>query len=131
MAVFVWIAVEEKENQSLRVIEVVDETGLFFMESSDQYAFSSSATNLEEAKALVSEGERYGVLYLPKMELSAPQGIQFYGLENPSTSLIGYLEAALKRKIEDQRLYSKGIDPKVLKEIRTDVSVQSLTIGDA
>ena len=26
MAVFVWIAVEEKENQSLRVIEVVDET---------------------------------------------------------------------------------------------------------
>jgi ABC-type Zn uptake system ZnuABC Zn-binding protein ZnuA len=51
------------------------------------------------------------------MELSAPQGIQFYGLENPSTSLIGYLEGALKRKIEDQKLYAKGIDPKVLKEI--------------
>jgi ABC-2 type transport system permease protein len=63
MAVFVWIAVEEKENQSLRVIEVVDESGLFFMESSDQYAFSSSVTNLEEAKALVTKGERYGALY--------------------------------------------------------------------
>ena len=131
MAVFVWIAVEEKENQSLRVIEVVDETGLFFMESSDQYAFSSSVENLEEAKALVNTGERYGALYIPKMELSAPQGIQFYGLENPSTSLIGYLEGALKRKIEDQKLYAKGIDPKVLKEIRTEVSVQALTLGDA
>ena len=127
MAVFVWIAVEEKENQSLRVIEVVDETGLFFMESSEQYAFSSSGKSLEEAKALVTKEERYGVLYLPKMELSAPQGIQFYGLENPSTSLIGYLEGALKRKIEDQRLYAKGIDPIVLKEIRTDVKIQSLT----
>ena len=131
LAVFVWIAVEEKENQSLRVIEVVDETGLFFMESSEQYAFSSSSKTLEEAKALVLEGERYGALYLPKMELSSPQGIQFYGIENPSTALIGYLEAALKRKVEDLRLYAKGIDPVVLKEIRTQVKIQSLTLGEA
>ena len=131
MAIFVWIAVEEKENQSLRVIEVVDETGLFFMESSDQYAFSTSVKNLEEAKALVNKGERYGALFIPKMELSAPEGIQFYGLENPSTALIGYLEVSLKRKIEDQKLYAKGIDPKVLKEIRTEVTVQALTLGDA
>jgi ABC-2 type transport system permease protein len=131
MAIFVWIAVEEKENQSLRVIEVVDETGLFFMESSDQYAFSASAKNLEEAKALVNKGERYGALYIPKMELSAPEGIQFYGLENPSTALVGYLEVSLKRKIEDQKLYAKGIDPTVLKEIRTEVAVQALTLGDA
>jgi len=131
MAIFVWIAVEEKENQSLRVIEVMDETGLFFMESSDQYAFSASAKNLEEAKALVNKGERYGALYIPKMELSAPEGIQFYGLENPSTALVGYLEVSLKRKIEDQKLYAKGIDPKVLKEIRTEVTVQALTLGDA
>ena len=131
MAIFVWIAVEEKENQSLRVIEVVDETGLFFMESSDQYAFSASVKNLEEAKALVNKGERYGALYIPKMELSAPEGIQFYGLENPSTALVGYLEVSLKRKIEDQKLYAKGIDPKVLKEIRTEVTVQALTLGDA
>ncbi len=131
MAVFVWIAVEEKENQSLRVIELVDETGLFFMESSDQYAFSSSVKDLEKAKALVNTGERYGALYIPKMELSSPQGIQFYGLENPSTALIGYLGGALKRKIEDQKLYAKGIDPKVLKEIRTEVTVQALTLGDA
>ena len=131
LAVFVWIAVEEKENQSLRVIEVVDETGLFFMESSEQYAFSSSSKTLEEAKALVLEGERYGALYLPKMELSSPQGIQFYGIENPSTALISYLEAALKRKVEDLRLYAKGIDPAVLKEIRAQVKIQSLTLGDA
>ena len=131
LAVFVWIAVEEKENQSLRVIEVVDETGLFFMESSEQYAFSSSSKTLEEAKALVLEGKRYGALFLPKMELSSPQGIQFYGIENPNTALISYLEAALKRKVEDLRLYAKGIDPAVLKEIRTQVKIQSLTLGDA
>lgn len=131
MGVFVWIAAEEMENQELRVIEVVDETGLFFLESSEQYAFSSSAKSVEEAKAWVKEGKRYGVLYLPPLDLKDPQGIQFYGLENPSLSLIGYLESALKRKIENQRLFNEGIDPEILQEIKTEVSIQSLTLQDS
>jgi ABC-2 type transport system permease protein len=131
MGVFVWIAVSEKENQSLRIIEVIDETDLFFMESSEQYAFTSSVNDPEAAKKMVQEGERYGFLYIPKIEISDPKGIQYYGIENPSLSLMGYLESALKRKIEDQRLYEKGIDPSVLKEIRTQVSIQSLTLGES
>lgn len=130
MGVFVWIAMEEKDNQSLRIIEVIDETDLFFMESSEQYAFTSSVDNLDSAKKMVLDGERYGFLHIPKVDLTNPKGIQFFGLENPSMSLMGYLESALKRKIEDQRLYDQGIDPKVLKEVRTTVSIQSITLGD-
>ncbi len=131
MGIFVWIAVSEKENQSLRIIEVIDETDLFFMESSEQYAFTSSVNDLEEAKKMVQDGERYGFLHIPKMDISNPKGIQFYGIENPSMSLMSYLESSLKRKIEDQRLYEKGIDPSVLKEIRTQVSIQSITLGES
>lgn len=130
MGVFVWIAVQEKDSQSLRIIEVLDETGLFFMESSEQYAFTSSVEEVEEGKQMVQDGERYGFLHIPKLDLKSPEGIQFYGVENPSPSLMGYLEGALKRKIEDQKLYAQGIDPKVLKELRTDVSVQSITLGE-
>lgn len=131
MGIFVWIAVSEKENQSLRIIEVIDETDLFFMESSEQYAFTSSVDDPEEAKKMVQDGDRYGFLYIPKMEISSPKGIQYYGIENPSISLMSYLESALKRKIEDQRLYEKGIDPSILKEIRTQVSIQSVTLGES
>ena len=123
MAIFVWIAVQEKENQSLRIIEVIDETDLFFMESSEQYAFTSSVKDVEEAKKMVQEGERYGFLYIPKIDVSNPKGIQFFGIENPSMNLMSYLEGALKRKIEDQRLFEKGIDPQILKEIRTLLSL--------
>lgn len=130
MAIFVWIAVQEKENQSLRIIEVIDETDLFFMESSEQYAFTSSIKDIEEAKRMVQEGERYGFLYIPKIDVSNPKGIQFFGTENPSMNLMSYLEGALKRKIEDQRLFEKGIDPQILKEIRTSISIQSITLGE-
>lgn len=131
MGGFVWIALEEKENQSLRIIEVIDETNLFFMESSDQYAFTSSIKDPEEAKNLVKEGDRYGFLYIPKLDVANPKGIQFFSLDNPSMSLMSYLEGAMKRKIEDQRLYEKGIDPQVLKDVRTTVDIQSVTlVGD-
>ncbi len=131
MGVFIWIATEEKENQSLRIVEVIDETGQFFMESSEQYAFTSSLKDPEQAKKMVQEGERYGFLYIPKLQLNKPNGIQFYGIENPSISLMNYLETALKRKIEDLRLYEKGVDPAILREIRTEVSIQSITLGES
>lgn len=130
MGVFVWIALEEQDGQSLRIVEVIDETNLFFMESSEQYAFTSSVEDPEIAKKMVQDGGRYGFLHIPKMDINDPKGIQFYGVENPSPSLMGYLEGALKRKIEDQKLYAQGIDPKVLKGIRTDVSIQSITLGE-
>lgn len=130
MGIFIWIAVEEKENQSLRIIEVVDKNNLFFMESSDQYAFSFSDRNVEEAKELVQKGDRYGFLLIPKIDLKDPKGITYYGEENPNMNLISYLESSLRKKIEDQRLYDSGIDPQILSEIRTSIDVTAITLDE-
>lgn len=131
MAIFVWIAVEEKENQALRIIEVVDENDLFFLESSEQYAFSFSDRTVEEGKELVKKGDRYGFLYIPKISLESPEGITYYGEENPNMNLISYLKSSLKKKIEDQRLYESGIDPEILSQIRTSVDVKAITLDEA
>ncbi len=128
MGIFVWIAMEEKETQSLRIIEVVDENKLFFLESSEQYAFSFSGKDLETSKKLVRNGDRYGFLYIPKFDLKDPTGIIYYGEENPSMNLISYLENNLKKKIEEQRLFESGIDPKIINEVRTKVGIKSITL---
>lgn len=130
MGIFVWIALDEDTSNSLRIIEVVDENKLFFLESSNQYAFSFSDTDPEEAKKMVQDGDRYGFLYIPKFDLKDPEGIVLYGEDNPSMNLISYLENNLKKKIEEQRLFESGIDPKVINEVRTNVGVQSITLDD-
>lgn len=130
MGIFVWIALEGEENQSLRVIEVIDENKLFFLESSDQYAFSFSGNEADRAKEMVVQGERYGFLYIPKFDLKNPSGIIFYGEENPSMGLISYLENNLKKKIEEQRLFEAGIDPKVINEVRTKIIIGSITLDE-
>jgi ABC-2 type transport system permease protein len=130
MGIFVWISLEDEGGDALRIIEVVDENKMFFLESSEQYAFSFSDTDKEEAKKMVQEGDRYGFLYIPEFKLEDPQGIVFYGEENPSMSLISYLENNLRKKIEEQRLFESGIDPKIINEVRTNVGIRSITLGE-
>ncbi|WP_296697956.1 ABC transporter permease [Algoriphagus sp.] len=130
MGVFVWISLEDKSSQALRIIEVVDENKMFFLESSEQYAFSFSDTNLEEGKKMVLDGNRYGFLYIPEFNLEDPSGIVFYGEDNPSINLISYLENNLGKKIEEQRLFESGIDPKIINEVRTRVGIKSITLDD-
>ena len=106
MGVFLWIAVDESSSSALRIIEVVDDNNLFFIESSEQYAFSFSNTSIEEAKTMVQNGERFGFLYIPKLDLSKPTGITYYAEKNPSMDWI-LLESNLKRRIEEQRLLNQ------------------------
>ncbi len=129
MGIFLWIAFSESQSQDrLRIIEVVDENNNFFMESEDNYAFSYSGINVEAAKELVKSGNRFGFLYIPKIQLEKPTGITYYSDENPSMTLVSSLEATLKRKIDELRLYNSGIDPKLISSLRTDVSIQAITL---
>jgi ABC-2 type transport system permease protein len=128
MGIFIWIAMDETEGSALKIIEVVDENNMFFIESSEQYAFSFSNTRFEDGKKMVQEGERQGLLYIPKLDLSKPVGIIYYAERSPSINLISFLEASLKRRIEEQRLYESGIDPEVIAAYRTKVSIQTINL---
>jgi ABC-2 type transport system permease protein len=129
LGLFLWIALTDLPGESRRFIEVVDENNAYFLESNEMYAFSYEGLDREAAKVLVEEGQRFGLLYIPKLDLKNPQGIVFYCEETPSLTTIASLEAALKQKIEELRLLTSGIDPVVLSALKTDVSVQSVVVG--
>ena len=129
MGVFLWIAFADSDSEDqLRIIEVVDENNDFFLESEDNYAFSNSGIGIETAKELVKSGSRFGFLHIPKINLEKPVGITYFSNENPSMAFIGNLESTLKRKIDELRLYNSGIDPKLISSLRTDVSIQAVTL---
>ncbi|MCL6257785.1 ABC transporter permease [Aquiflexum sp. TKW24L] len=130
MGIFLWISIGESENPSLQIIEVVDENNIFFIESSEQYAFSFSKIGIEEGKKMVNEGERFGFLYIPKIDLKNPSGIIYYGEKNPSMGLISFLESSIKRRIEEQRLFESGISPEAINAYRTKVSIQAITFDN-
>ncbi|MCH7402797.1 ABC transporter permease [Belliella kenyensis] len=128
MGVFLWMALEDKSGSQVKIIEVVDENDFFYVQNNDAYVFSISKISKEEGKEKVQLGERYGFLYIPKMDLGNPSGIQYYGGTNPSMTLITSLEASIKKRIEDYKLMQQGIDPSILASIKTSVSIQTLTV---
>src|SRR5690606_6673117 len=87
-----------------------------------------SGIDVETAKELVKNGNRFGFLHIPKINLEKPTGITYFSDENPSMTFIGNLESTLKRKIDELRLYNSGIDPKLISSLRTDVSIQAITL---
>lgn len=129
MGVFLWIAFTDSDSEDrLRIIEVVDENNNFFMESEDNYAFSYSGIDIETAKELVKSGSRFGFLHIPKIDLEKPAGITYFSEENPSMAFVSKLESILKRKIDELRLYNSGIDPKLISSLRSNVSIQAVTL---
>jgi ABC-2 type transport system permease protein len=128
MGVFLWISLSDSDKDALRIIEVVDENNLFFLESSDQYAFSFSAVDQEEGKRMVRDGERFGFLYIPKLDLAQPSGITYFGEKNANLGLVTLLESSLKKRIEEQRLFQSGISTEVIEAYRTTVSIKSITL---
>lgn len=130
LGVFLWISLSDEGGEALKIIEVIDESDRFFIESDGQYAFSYSELPVEEAKQLVKDGKRFGFLHIPNIDLASPGGIKYYSEKTASMGLIDYLERELRRKIEEIRLYDSGIDPKVIQSLKTPVSIRAVTFED-
>jgi ABC-2 type transport system permease protein len=106
LGVFLWIAMSDIQQDSLRIIEVVDDNNTFFLENNDLYMFSYGGLDRDDAKELVQKGKRYGFLYVPKLNMDRPTGITFYTEEIPGLTMISSLESNLKGKIEEQKLFA-------------------------
>ena len=131
LGVFLWIGMSDPAIDSARLIEVVDENQEFFLESNELFVFSYGSLTVEEAKEMVQKGNRFGFLYIPKLNLSQPTGITFYAAETPGMSVVSGLETELKVKIEEIKLLNSGINRELLSKLKTDVAIRSIRLGQA
>jgi ABC-2 type transport system permease protein len=129
MVLPIWLASSAGDN---KLIEVVDESGLFTNKFSDteklKFIYSNSA--LEDAKSNLSKNNYDGLLYIPQLDLNQPKGIALFSEKSPSPMLQSMIEKTIKREIEDLKLSNSGIDKTVLDNIRTAVDIKTITLSD-
>jgi len=119
------------EDDGEKDIRVVDESGLF-SDSFDitDFTVTLSDQSLAEAKELVAEGEIYGVLYIPELDLQEPKGIQFFSKSNPGLGFLNKFRSPIKEQIEDLKLAELNIDKEVIDQMKTSVSIATFNISD-
>tara|TARA_B100001146_G_scaffold225247_1_gene248693 strand:- start:10478 stop:11719 length:1242 start_codon:yes stop_codon:yes gene_type:complete len=128
VGIFALVAyLSQLNNEKIRVIDVLDESGLFagYLEGTENMSFQmiSEQISLEEAKRNISESEDYGLLYIPETETISglEKTIVFYSEDSPSLTLMRDLENTLESRANTLKLEEAGLDAARIKGLRLNI----------
>ncbi|MFT6126789.1 MAG: ABC-2 type transport system permease protein [Flavobacteriaceae bacterium] len=133
VGIFTLVAyLSQLNNDNVNTIQVLDESGLFvnLFENTESIHFEKlSNVSLIEAKINTEESEKYGLLYIPKVENidGFSESIVFFSTESPSLIVMKNIEDEIEEKVNDLKLKEAGIDSKAIKELRVYINTKQET----
>ncbi len=91
------------------------------------------STRLEDLKKTFLQAGYYGILYISPELVNTPNAIQLISKQQPPIGLLEHISNSLEKEIERQKLLAYNIQnlDEILKDIRTDVSVQTIKIDES
>ncbi len=125
-----YFAYQQEKNAEVRVVDVIDESGLFAWETNSKYEYLTLDIPLDQAKTAFNESDHFALIYIPSMEVDSPEGITFYSKNSPGVTLISDFERKIERQIRDIKLKRSGISEEVLAELKTSVSIEAFNLKD-
>ena len=112
-------------------VAVLDETGWFYKKFKDQdkidFYYVNGDLETEKIKALANKDL---LLYIPHPELNIPVNAQLFANEQPGLNVSAYIKSVMKNIVETKRLMAVGIDPKVIKETKTDINLVTIKVDE-
>jgi len=126
----IWLSTRDTDQKT---IEILDDSGYFnekFTETSS-LKFEYIQTDLVAAKTEILNGENYGLLYIPRINIDDPEGITFFSGKNPSIEVIQDLEWAMKSVAEDIKLERSSIDQATLDSLRADIDIDMINMTES
>ena len=125
-------------SEDTKQIIVLDEPSILLPhEGKEQYTLEyldPRENDLELAKELLRDSQYDALLYIPSGENWDPDFIKnnilLFGKEDPSMEMQGYLDYLLEEQINKAKLLKNGVDPEVVAQIKTNVSIKSFTLGE-
>lgn len=132
MGGLIFFMIREAENAKADVLEIVDETGKFAIESTKRFTVVPLQMPIEQAKKAFQESDHFGLLYIPNTDINKPEGITLYTKESQSLEKIGNIEGFINDKVKDFKMEKYQIDRETMKDIRTtDVDVNQVNLSEA
>ncbi|MBV1923805.1 MAG: ABC transporter permease [Flavobacteriaceae bacterium] len=133
VGIFTLVAyLSQLNNDDVNTIQVLDESGLFvnLFENTESIHFDKlTDITLTEAKINTEESEKYGLLYIPKVDNidAFSESIVFYSTESPSIIVMKNIEDEIEEKVNDLKLREAGIDSKAIKDLRVYINTKQET----
>jgi ABC-2 type transport system permease protein len=120
-------------SDEIKTVQVLDETNLFAAKfrNTENFNFIPIYTDPETAKKNFSLSGDYGLLFIPATELSVPTTGLFYSTNQPSIDIITHIKNVMKREVESLKLEASGVDPEILRAIKSSVVLNTFKIDES
>lgn len=130
-AIPIWIASTSTEDT--KVIQVVDETGLFKsgLESNEMVYFDFLEANIHQAKNSLNDESAFGLLHIPQMGSYGDKQIKLYSNQKPSLAVTRTLDWKLQSRIEQVRLQELGVSDDLMTNLRKKIKLETITLDQA
>jgi len=114
-----------------KVIGIIDETSLFYdkFENTENIQFTKLDAGIESAKENIDSLGFYAILHIPRTELSVPESCKLYSTKQPNIVVKGYIKNVLRNEVEALKLSASGVDPGILKSIKTNINLFTIKIN--
>ncbi len=130
MAAVIYMAIAGSETIS--VVKVIDETPqqIFAakLKSNRGVIYEIEKINIDSARKRFNAEQTYGILYIPASVINSPNTFMLYTEKKASITVVSNIEKDLQALFEDYKMRGAGIDPAVLSQIKTDVTIRQQSI---
>ncbi len=129
-ALFVVPAILARVSESEYHVAVYDETTLFkgYLKDHGSVRFTAFEGDFDVAYQMTTRGDFNALLLIPDFAVTSPAAIRLFSTKSININARSYIEARIKHEIEYIKLAQKEIDPEILKQVETPISITSLRI---
>lgn len=116
-----------------RTIAVVDQSHWFerqLIQSERQTFIPLGDISIDSTKKLVQEGKYDIALFIPATELNIPSSAMVYSMKQVPMNVEDHIREIMKNEIQVQKLLASGVDPDILEQIKTDVSLSVIRMDE-
>ena len=125
ITVFV-LSTEESEE---RIILLLDQNN--FIEDSLEFqnnVLIKSYKEISDIQYQIDNGQIYGALEIPKLNIYEPKDLKFYSKNVPGGDLISGLESLVESRIRDLKIQDLNLNEESLKKLKTRIFMETYTI---
>lgn len=126
------VAIQMSDQGQTKTIGVIDESGLFINKFEDTEVINYRYLNksLDQGKSDYGKDTNDALLYIPKLDIYNPSGIQLYEDRNPHFGITAKIENTLEKEIRNLKIREAGISEEVIKELNTRVDISTINLTE-
>ena len=130
--IFITVLLIGSDEQEIRRIAVIDESSLFedSLLIGNSYLFESSE-NINSLQTKVLDGDLYGSLIIPPMDIYDPKAINFYSKNIPSSDFINDVERVFEEKIRSRKINELQLDKSSLDKLKTNILIDTYSVDES